>query len=81
MELISQRVARGLPVKPKRRRGPGHKSGGSGGDSTGSIRTMASEYGHGASSSVDWNKWGERIVETKERDGILRAEVSEILRE
>ena len=73
MELISQRVARGLPVKPKRRRHRfGHKSTGSGGDSAGSIHT--SEHGgeHGASSSIDWNKWGDRITETKERASELK---------
>ena len=61
MDLISQRVARGLPVKAKRRR-HGHKSSG-GGSAGGSLLSAEG----GTSSSVDWNKWGERVTETKER--------------
>jgi len=57
MELISQRVARGLPVKPRRKR-PGMQSF----DSS----MPEAEAAQGSSSSVDWMRVGERIASTKE---------------
>ncbi|RPD62914.1 hypothetical protein L227DRAFT_572779 [Lentinus tigrinus ALCF2SS1-6] len=63
MELISQRVARGLPVRPKRGKKTGRGS---------SEANVQQEEQKGESSSVDWNKWGGRIASTKERAGDLK---------
>ena len=57
MELISQRVARGLPIKARRKR-PGIQSFDS--------NMSEAEDGQGSSSSVDWKRVGERIASTKE---------------
>ncbi len=57
MELISQRVARGLPVKAKRKR-PGTQSLDS--------NMPEAEGAQGSSSSVDWKKVGERMASTRE---------------
>ena len=65
MELISQRVARGLPVKAKRRR-HGKQS------SKSSLLETEGAGAHGSSSSVDWKKFGERIATTKEKAGDLK---------
>lgn len=67
MDLISQRVARGLPVRPKRRRR--HRE-----SSDAKIASLAAEGEHdeSKSSSVDWNKWGGRIASTKERTGEIK---------
>ncbi len=65
MDLISQRVARGLPVRPKRRRRA------RGGSDPHVVQTRR-EGTEGKSSSVDWNKWGDRIASTKERAGEFR---------
>ncbi|EJF66720.1 hypothetical protein DICSQDRAFT_164561 [Dichomitus squalens LYAD-421 SS1] len=65
MELISQRVARGLPVKARRKRF-GRQS------SKSSLFEAESALGHGSSSSVDWKKVGERIATTKEMAGDLK---------
>ncbi|KAI1797907.1 hypothetical protein LXA43DRAFT_982582 [Ganoderma leucocontextum] len=60
MELISLRVAQGLPIKARRKR-PGTQS---------SDSSMPeAEDSQGSSSSVDWKKVGERIVSTKEMAG------------
>ncbi|KAI1791941.1 hypothetical protein LXA43DRAFT_1094024 [Ganoderma leucocontextum] len=60
MELISQRVARRLPVKARRKR-PGTRS---------SDSSMPeAEDSQASSSSVDWQKVGERIASTKEMAG------------
>ncbi|KAH9944357.1 uncharacterized protein BXZ73DRAFT_87271 [Epithele typhae] len=71
MELISQRVARGLPVKARRRRGDQAKSAA---PDTAGIRSFGTdgEGEHASTSSVDWNKWGDRISDTKERAGELK---------
>ncbi|KAI0825106.1 hypothetical protein BC628DRAFT_1419471 [Trametes gibbosa] len=68
MDLISQRVARGLPVRPKRRR---HRHAPS---DAGIARTAiaADEEPEQRSTSVDWNKWGDRFVSTKERSGEIK---------
>lgn len=57
MELISQRVARGLPVKPRRKR-PGMQ--------TFDSSVPEAEGAQGSSTSVDWKKVGERMASTKE---------------
>ncbi|PIL31936.1 hypothetical protein GSI_06640 [Ganoderma sinense ZZ0214-1] len=57
MELVSQRVARGLPVTAKQKK-PGMQSLDS--------NVPEGEDGQGSSSSVDWKKVGERIASTKE---------------
>ncbi|KAI0669870.1 hypothetical protein C8Q78DRAFT_1079782 [Trametes maxima] len=67
MELISQRVARGLPVRPKRRKHRRHSSDLSVTQSNSGGNVHASE-----SSSVDWNKWGDRLASTKERTGEIK---------
>ncbi|KAI0756961.1 hypothetical protein C8Q80DRAFT_68381 [Daedaleopsis nitida] len=64
MDLISQRVARGLPVRPKRRR-HGVRS-----DDEVSAREGGGQ--ESSSSSVDWNKWGGRLASTKERAGEVK---------
>lgn len=70
MELISQRVARGLEIKPRSHRA---KSGSAIDTDTKSdiIQTgegPAKAAGSvGLSTSVDWKKWGNRIVDTKAR--------------
>ncbi|RDX55829.1 hypothetical protein OH76DRAFT_1551372 [Lentinus brumalis] len=66
MDLISQRVAHGLPVRPKRR-----KRASRGSSEVGVLQTEEPE-GRGESSSVDWNKWGGRITTTKEKAGELK---------
>ncbi|KAI9063089.1 hypothetical protein FKP32DRAFT_1652201 [Trametes sanguinea] len=71
MDLISQRVARGLPVRPKRRKAQRRHS-----PSLGVAHTAAeSEHDddeRSTSSSVNWNKWGDRLAFTKDRTGDLR---------
>ncbi|KAI0724581.1 hypothetical protein C8T65DRAFT_626972 [Cerioporus squamosus] len=66
MELISQRVARGLPVRPKRKRKARR------GSSETIVLQTEQQDGKGESSSVDWNKWGGRITSTKEKAGELK---------
>ncbi|KAI0639428.1 hypothetical protein C8Q77DRAFT_1046741 [Trametes polyzona] len=66
MDLISQRVARGLPVRPKRRGRRRHSS-----DASIAGVAAQSERGH-HSSSIDWNKWGDRLATTKERAGEIK---------
>ncbi|OBZ78941.1 hypothetical protein A0H81_01105 [Grifola frondosa] len=72
MELISQRVARGLDVKPKPRKNRSRPSvselGASG--AAGTEERQAKE--EGSSTSINWKKWGERITSTKERTGDLK---------
>ncbi|KAI0335244.1 hypothetical protein GY45DRAFT_1317167 [Cubamyces sp. BRFM 1775] len=75
MELISQRVARGLPVRPKRRKGRRRSS-------EASVISVAGAGEHrkregSTSSSIDWNKWGDRLASTKERT----SEVKKILKD
>ena len=66
MELISQRVARGLPVRPKRRQKGSRRS------SDASVLQAERVEGKAESSSVEWNKWGGRIVSTKEKASELK---------
>ncbi|KAI0651883.1 hypothetical protein C8Q79DRAFT_63725 [Trametes meyenii] len=67
MDLISQRVARGLPVRPKRRRHR-HRSP----ETTGFPSQRGDRAHKSESSSVDWNKWGDRLASTKERTGEIK---------
>ncbi|KAL4243508.1 GRAM domain-containing protein 4 [Abortiporus biennis] len=60
MELISQRVARGLDVKPKPRRKTSESSLN---DTPGGVETTS--RGSVADISVDWKKWGQRAAHTK----------------
>lgn len=70
MELISQRVARGLEIKPRSHRA---KSGSAIDTDTKSDISQTGEGpakvagSVGLSTSVDWKKWGNRIVDTKAR--------------
>lgn len=67
MELISQRVARGLAVKPKRRKRKtpfGSRVNLSVEESL-ERRRQNNGADDSAESSVDWNKWGDRVVRTK----------------
>ena len=75
MELISQRVARGLPVRPKRRKGRRRSSEAS----AISVAGVGERRKHDGSnsSSIDWNKWGDRLASTKERT----SEVKKILKD
>ncbi|KAI0655105.1 hypothetical protein C8Q70DRAFT_924356 [Cubamyces menziesii] len=75
MELISQRVARGLPVRPKRRKGRRRSSGASVMSVAGADERRKPEKSN--SSSIDWNKWGDRLASTKERT----SEVKKILKD
>ncbi|KAI0363910.1 hypothetical protein BV20DRAFT_65419 [Pilatotrama ljubarskyi] len=67
MDLISQRVARGLPVRPKRRKARRGTS-----DSVNVAGAEKNDAEGSKSSSVDWNKFGDRLASTKERTGELR---------
>ncbi|KAL7285330.1 hypothetical protein ACG7TL_000425 [Trametes sanguinea] len=70
MDLISQRVARGLPVRPKRRKVQRRHS-----PSLGVAIAADSEHHddeRSTSTSVNWNKWGDRLAFTKDRTGDLR---------
>lgn len=67
MELISQRVARGLPVRPKRRKRAHRRSN----SSETLVLQSEQQEGKAESTSVDWNKWGGRIATTKEKAGEL----------
>ncbi|KAI8995656.1 hypothetical protein BD414DRAFT_456718 [Trametes punicea] len=68
MDLISQRVARGLPVRPKRRKARRRLSD-PGVVSTAEHRDYEQ---NGVSSSINWKKWGGRLASTKERTGELK---------
>ncbi|KAH9849733.1 hypothetical protein C2E23DRAFT_838267 [Lenzites betulinus] len=68
MDLISQRVARGLPVRPKRRKRH-HESSEAG---VAQTATAADDEPEQRSTSVDWNKWGDRLASTKERSGEIK---------
>lgn len=64
MELISQRVARGLPIKPRRKkhRTPfGSRVDLADGESLKDLKTANDPGDRG----VDWDKWGGRVIKTK----------------
>ncbi|KAL6309947.1 hypothetical protein BKA93DRAFT_722328 [Sparassis latifolia] len=73
MDLISQRVARGLDVKPKRRESgrnsPDRASISTAGETEDGERSVNSS---GVHTSVNWRKWGDRVVTTKERTSDLK---------
>jgi len=76
MELISQRVARGLEIKPRTRRSVSSpREQDSDALSTqsrereGSIRSVDSGK---SDTSVDWKKWGDRVASTKARTGDVK---------
>ncbi|CDO71588.1 hypothetical protein BN946_scf184911.g58 [Trametes cinnabarina] len=69
MDLISQRVARGLPVRPKRRKVKKSRHS-SDLDVAGAAEHHEEE--HSTSSSVNWNKWGDRLAFTKDRTSDFR---------
>jgi GRAM domain-containing protein 4 len=67
MELISQRVARGLPVHPRRRKRQtpfGSRINPSVEESLENRRRNVSRS-NSVDKHVDWNKWGDRVVRTK----------------
>ncbi|KAI0361586.1 hypothetical protein OH77DRAFT_444853 [Trametes cingulata] len=67
MDLISQRVARGLPVRPKRRKVRRGSS-----DTVNVTEAEKESHERSKSSSIDWNKVGDRLASTKERAGEIR---------
>lgn len=72
MDLISQRVARGLPVRPKKRRRRQHPT-----EAGVADVTAVDEQEQSNSSSVDWNKWGDRLASTKERTGEIKKKLQD----
>lgn len=69
MDLISQRVARGLPILPPKSYTPSRRS-----SDTESVRSLNVQnkeglrqrfFGDENSKSVDWKKWGERAATSK----------------
>lgn len=72
MDLISQRVARGLPVRPKKRRRRQHPA-----EVGVADVTAVDEQEQSNSSSVDWNKWGDRLASTKERTGEIKKKLQD----
>ncbi|PCH33659.1 hypothetical protein WOLCODRAFT_160244 [Wolfiporia cocos MD-104 SS10] len=66
MELISQRVARGLEIKPRRRKAATrHDSDDSSTTSEGHESSIASIGSALSNTSVDWKKWGDRVATTQ----------------
>ncbi|KZT02693.1 uncharacterized protein LAESUDRAFT_729938 [Laetiporus sulphureus 93-53] len=70
MELISQRVARGLEIKPKKSRPKATPkqtldSGSASPDADGIELSTQSVGSSSSSTSVDWKKWGDRVATTK----------------
>lgn len=72
MDLISQRVARGLPVRPRKRRRRQHPA-----EVGVADVTAVDEQEQSNSSSVDWNKWGDRLASTKERTGEIKKKLQD----
>ena len=75
MELISQRIAKGLPIKPKRRKRKSHV--GSQDDFTGSSSqrddSNTARERSSTEDSLDWEKWGERVDKTKAWAGQVKS--------
>lgn len=84
MDLISQRVARGLLILPPKSYEPSIKS--SDTDSVRSLNVQNREglrqrfFGDENSKSVDWRKWGERAATTKAWADSVRGESSRRVR-
>lgn len=71
MDLISQRVARGLPILPPKSYEPSIRSSQSDAESVRSLNIQNREglrqrfLGDERPKSVDWKKWGERAAASK----------------
>ena len=78
MELISQRVAKGLPIKPKprKRKSPFRSRDDLAESSSLADQSRSTGEQDSAENSVDWEKWGERVDKTKawagQVKGVLR---------
>lgn len=74
MELISQRVARGLPVKPKRKKRVASSTSNVSLAEGLASREQLSFVGtqDTTSAAVDWDKWGGRVTRTQAWAGDVR---------
>ncbi|CCL99539.1 uncharacterized protein FIBRA_01557 [Fibroporia radiculosa] len=71
MELISQRVALGLDIKPRRSSKDDNQFGDSEISSLRGEESQGSSQA-GSSSAVDWKKWGNRVAATKSHTGNVK---------